>query len=72
MEKVQNGKIKKIKKILNQRSFLIFCVISIYLGIYFVGLKKKLKNILEEEQVRPNHKFSLITYCIKYHLRNGS
>ena len=40
MEKVQNGKIKKIKKILNQRSFLIFCVISIYLGIYFVGLKK--------------------------------
>jgi hypothetical protein len=56
--KVQIEKEKKLKKTLNQRTFLIF-----YWDIWeyiFIGVEKKLKNILEEEQVRPNHKFSLI------------
>lgn len=74
---MQNGKSakwknKKNKKDLKPKVFFNFlCYIDIS-GNIFCWVEKKLKNILEEEQVRPNHKFSLITYCIKYHLRNGS
>ena len=61
MKKLQSAN-EKTKKALTPKDFFNFMY------------AKKLKNIFNEEQVRPNHQFSLIAYCLPltaYRLNNG-